>query len=111
MMKTAPFYNDTGNPVWIGGLMVPPGATRMVDASLLPAEPSAPDTPETPPDELAELLKGNVDSVVSRLPELTLTQIERLGELEQAGQQRKGILGAIAERLLSEASQKEGGGL
>ena len=40
-----------------------------------------------------------------------LAAIEHLGGLEQTGQQRKGILGAIAERLLAEASKNEGGGL
>ena len=57
------------------------------------------------------MLKGNVAEVVAKLPELSLDDIERLGDLEQTGQQRKGILGAIAERLLAEASKNEGGGL
>lgn len=52
-------------------------------------------------------LKSNVAEVLAKLPELDLAAIEHLGGLEQTGQQRKGILGAIAERLLAEASKNE----
>ena len=111
-MNKTPYFNDTPNFIFVGGVMVPPYSTREVDENLLPREAAAEaEAPETEPDELAELLKGNVSEVVAKLPELSLDDIERLGDLEQTGQQRKGILGAIAERLLAEASKNEGGGL
>lgn len=110
-MKKIPFYNEKINAVWVGMVMVPPSSTRMVDAALLPPQPQVADEPESEPDALADLLKGTAAEVVASLPTLSLAETEHLGELEQIGQQRKGILSAIAERLLSEASKKEGGGL
>ena len=111
-MNKTPYFNDTPNFIFLGGVMVPPYSTREVDENLLPREAAAEaEAPETEPDELAELLKGNVAEVLAKLPELDLAAIEHLGGLEQTGQQRKGILGAIAERLLAEASKNEGGGL
>ena len=96
-MKAIPYYNDSENAVWIGGQMIPPGCCRMVDASLLPSDP-VPAELEQENDPLAELLIGTVDAVLAKLPELSTEEVERLGELEQVGQQRKGILGPIAER-------------
>ena len=58
-----------------------------------------------------ELLKGNVAQVVDAIPGLSIEDLTRLGDLEQTGGQRKGVLGAIAARLLDESSQQQEGGL
>jgi hypothetical protein len=44
-----------------------------------------------------------VKSVTGALPDLSAEQVEKLGELEQVGQNRKGVLSAIAEILLKKA--------
>lgn len=81
-MQKIPYYNSKDHAVFMGGVMVPAGETRLVDAALLPqAEPET--VTEKQPDALAELLKGNVADVLAKLPELNLEDIERLGELEQ----------------------------
>ena len=49
--------------------------------------------------------------VVSLLILMVLLLFQLTAARRRLGQQRKGILGAIAERLLAEASKNEGGGL
>lgn len=111
-MKKIPFYNDADHMVFMGGVMVPPGETRLVDESLLqPASaPAAEDddgTTDHIQDKLVELLKNKQDDVLKALPDLSLEEVELLGDLEQAGQARKGILGAVAERLLASAAEQQ----
>lgn len=109
-MKQIPYFNDTTHTVFVGGVMVPAGESRLVDARLLPQHEVHEPAPEQA-DPLAELLKGTVAEVVAKLPELEHDDLERLGELEQLGQARKGILGPIAETLLATASKANGGSL
>ena len=45
--------------------------------------------------------------MLKALPDLNLAETEALGELEQVGQARKGILGAVAERLLASAAEQQ----
>lgn len=108
-MKKIPYHNTQNHAVFIGGVMVPSGETRLVDGSLLPPVPHQ--HPETvAADPLAELLKGKVDEITAQLEHLSLDELERLGDMEQTGQQRKGVLGAVAERLLAlSAEQQEQG--
>lgn len=129
-----PYYNSEDRLVVIGGVMVPPGETRLVDECLVPATDSEPDNggagqqgsepgnggtgqQGSEPDnggavvvdreKLAELLTRKQDDVLKELPGLSLQEIEVLGGLEQEGQARKGILGAVAERLLESAARTE----
>ena len=109
-MKKIPYFNDADHVVFMGGVMVPPGETRLVDEALIVAAPAADndvgnDVGEA--DKLKELLKGKQDDVLKALPGLSLAEVEALGELEQVGQARKGILGAVAERLLESAAGSE----
>lgn len=102
-----PVSNNTAMPIYVGAAMIPPGETRHFDEQDVPhhlrpapveAAPVA-----APADPLAELLKGNVAAVVAALADLPDADVERLGELEQAGQARKGVLSAVAEELLVRA--------
>jgi hypothetical protein len=100
--------NDTKMGFYVGSNLVPPGETRDFPESMVPhhLRPTPPDLPlsgEEKGDPLGEMLKGNVGSVVALLPGMTAADIEKLGELEQAGQARKGVLSAIAEIQLSRA--------
>ena len=102
-----PVSNNSAMPIYVGAAMVPPGETRHFDEQdvphhLRPAPVEAAKV-EAPADPLAELLKGNVAAVVAALPDLADADVERLGELEQAGQARKGVLSAVAEALLVRA--------
>ena len=110
-MKQLPYYNDQPHAIFVGAVMIPPGHTRLVDAALLPQPEAEPAPPSQPADPLVELLKGNVAQVVDAIPGLSIEDLTRLGDLEQTGGQRKGVLGAIAARLLDESSQQQEGGL
>ena len=92
--------------------MIPVGDTRLVDARLL-SEPimAAVSMPEGTAIDLEALLQGTVAEVVLVLPDLSREEVEQLGELEQMGQARRGILGPVADRLLSSANADIGGNL
>lgn len=45
--------------------------------------------------DLETLLQGTVAEVMLVLPDLSREEVEQLGELEQMGQARRGILGAL----------------
>ena len=112
-MISKPYFNDTNHVVFLGGVMIPVGDTRLVDARLLP-EPvmAAVSTPEgAAAIDLEALLQGTVAEVMLVLPDLSREEVEQLGELEQMGQARRGILGPVADRLLSSANADIGGNL
>lgn len=114
MTPKIPVHNPGAMPMYVAGLMIPPGETRHFDADLVPLHlrPAAPapvaDEPQY--DPLAELLEGNVKAVVTALPDLDDEDLARLGELEQArgDAARKGVLSAIAEETLTRADVKTG---
>ena len=102
-----PVTNNTAMPIYVGSAMIPAGETRHFEEHEVPhhLRPKAEAVPVEQPveDPLGEMLKGNVGSVVALLPAMTSADIEKLGELEQAGLARKGVLSAIAEIQLSRA--------
>ncbi|UOO76050.1 hypothetical protein LVJ85_08310 [Neisseria sp. Dent CA1/247] len=131
-----PYFNSEDHIIFIGGVMVPPNETRLVEESFIPSASTADSEPAqngevrqqgsepaqngevrqqgSEPDnggavvidreKLSELLKQKQDDVLKVLPDLSFEEIEVLGGLEQEGQARKGILGAVAERLLEHAA-------
>lgn len=112
MPTLVPYTNEGDTFITIGLTTIPPGQTREVDQTLLPdyqaptiGEVSAELDPHLP---LRELLDGNVDTVLTALPDMPTDEIEILGELEQQGKARKTILGAIAELLLNRAGGQGG---
>ncbi|HQS59974.1 MAG: hypothetical protein B7Y56_03455 [Gallionellales bacterium 35-53-114] len=110
MEKRIPVTNNGAMMLYVGANMVPPGETRDFPESQVPhhLRPAPVEVKEeTPADPLASLLDGNVPSVVAALPELSVEQLEKLGEMEQAGGKRKGVLNALAEALLTRAANKD----
>lgn len=110
-MEFVTFTNTNSYTVFIGNILVPAGETRLVDKRLISLKKDVEKTCSNSIDPLQELLKKPVAAVLDALPELTHEEISRLGELEQAGHARKGILGVIAELLLKTSSDSLGGGL
>ncbi|WP_374349624.1 hypothetical protein [Chitinimonas sp.] len=107
-MKFLPYSNDTDTVVYIGNVTIPPGQTREVEATLHPdfLAPAAEQQEAPDADPLAELLDHKVADVQAALAGLSVAELERLGELEQAAPQpRKGVLGAIAEAILAAGSK------
>lgn len=112
MTEKIPVSNTTAMPIYVAGLMIPPGETRHFDAAQVPAEyrPVLPPVvAAAPPDPLDDLLGHSVKDVVARLPELSDTDLERLGDLEQAkgDDARKTLLGAIAEAMLERSAARQ----
>lgn len=106
-MNKIPVTNNGTSAISVGTSIVLPGETRHfeeheVPHHLRPKQEAAPVA--APVDPLAELLKGNVASVVAALNGMLFADIERLGELEQLGAARKGVLSAIAEIQLTQAN-------
>jgi hypothetical protein len=102
-----PVENKTKMPIYVGSYMIAPGETRHFDEEDVPEHlrpaADAPVEVAAPTDPLAELLDGNVATVIAALTDLSLEDIERIGDLEQAGLARKGVLSAVAEELLARA--------
>ena len=110
-MERIPVENKTAMPIYVAGCMIPAGETRHFSKDQVPQQfwPAAV-APVAPPqeDRIAALLEHNVGTVVAALPALSKEEIERLGELEQTGQARKGVLSVVAEVLLKSAAAPEG---
>lgn len=111
-MKKIPVHNKTAMPIYVGAAMVLPGETRHFDEHevprhLRPKEDAPAKEQAAPADPLAEMLKGTVKEVVAALAGMPLSDIEKLGDLEQAGQERKGVLSAIADIQLNHAANAD----
>lgn len=108
MERRIPVTNNTQMPIYVGSNMIPAGETRDLPESQVPAHhrprEEPPEPPAAPDDPYTTLLEHNVGTVVAALPAMSVEEIEKLGELEQLGQARKGVLSAIAEALLKRAS-------
>lgn len=110
-MNKIPVHNPSMMPMYVGSTMILPGETRHFDEQDVPhhLRPQKEEQAAAPviDDPFAELLKGTVKDVVVALAGMTTADIEQLGELEQQGQQRKGILSAIAELLMNRAANAD----
>lgn len=107
-----PVHNNTAMPIYVGAAMIPPGETRHFDEHDVPhhlrtVEQAKETVSQTNADPLAELLKGTIKDITAKLPGIPTEEIEKLGDLEQLGQARKGLLSAIAETLLERAAQAD----
>lgn len=101
-------YTNTGkNPVYIGGVMIPPDDTREVDASLVPGfKPDAAASGAAEPTYIVDvLMQKPASEIMAAIPTLAIEDLEKLGEAEQTGPARKEVLAAIAEHLLSHANK------
>lgn len=107
-MKTEHYTNETKNFMHIGGVTIPPGETREVDATLLPGH--APDdgmAPDVPLDPLAQLMAGSVAVITAALPTLSDADLAHVTELEEAGVARKSMLAALSAENLARAAAKQ----
>jgi hypothetical protein len=106
-----PVTNNGKTTMYVGSSIIPPGETRHFDENEVPPNlrPEREAAPQemAPADPLAELLTGTVADIAAALPTLALADIERLGEMEQTGQSRKGVLTAVAETLLKRADKSD----
>ena len=108
-MALVNYTNDGKTPVHIDGKTIMPGESREVDETHVPgygvnAGSPPDDDPENP---LAEVLKGNVKSVLAALADLTVEQLSELENLEtDSVSPRTTVLEGIDKRRL-ELAQKE----
>jgi hypothetical protein len=97
-MEKKPFHNALAVVAYIGGVMIPAGATRLVDAQFVPDAPA--EAGPAPADPILELLDNNVGHVVEALPGLSDEDLDKVEAAENAGKTRKGVLeGIAADRL------------
>ena len=110
-MEQVPIENKGNSPIFVGGVMIPPGETRHFADDLLPPEfrSSAPVVKDELTDPFAEILDGNVAEVTGALDLLNREWLVRLEAMEMAGKNRKGVLAAIAEEMLRRANNEAGG--
>jgi len=108
-MKKA-YSNNTKNTVYIGGLGIPPGETRMVEAQFVDQpEPEEEDMPD--PDPVRELLALKVGEIESVLDdEDTIIELDileaALATEESRSKPRSGAVAALNEAILAAASGK-----
>ena len=99
--------NTTASPIWVCGVMIPPGEGREVEVpDDAPAAP-APEPEVDPDDALRELLGGTVAQVKAALPGLGEETLKRLQALElAAAAPRKGVAEALGDALIAIADEK-----
>lgn len=104
-MNRTHYHNTAAHPIYVGGVMIPAGASREVDARLVPGAAAATEEPEgePPADPILALLDGNVAEVKAALPGLSDEDLDRLEAAEDNGKTRKGVLEAVAEERLARA--------
>ena len=105
-MNRTHYHNTAAHPVYIGGVMIPAGSTREVDARLVPATAApaaAPSEDEKPADPILALLDGTVAEVKAALPDLSEEDLAKLEAAEEGGKTRKGVLEAVAEVRIARA--------
>ncbi len=108
-MSTVHHTNETKNFMHVGGVTIPPGETREVDAALLPG--GVQDdvlVPDNQLDPLEQLMTGSVAAITAALPSLSDEDLARATELEEAGVARKSMLAALSAENLVRAAAKQG---
>lgn len=101
--------NTGDSAMFVGGKMILPGATDMVD---VPDDAQSDQVEEGGPEivneqagvALAELLELKVGDIVPELPGLSDDQLAQLADLEAAGKNRKGVLAEVTVERLKRAS-------
>lgn len=110
-MKEAPFTNpaDSGKTEFIGGKMIRPGETRMVDAALVNAGPApAASGEQAPPPEhnMKSLQADSIKAITPQLPQLSDEQLADLLTLERAQDKpRRGVTEAVEEEQLKRQAE------
>lgn len=107
-----PVENNSQMPIYVAGVMIPPGETRHFEEDQLPPEyrsSASPPVEEQPVDPLVTILAMNVADVVNGLPALSDEELDRLETLEAEGKARKGVIAAVTADRLRRAEAKVNG--
>lgn len=107
-----PIENNGLMPLYVAGVMIPPGETRHFDDDQLPPEfrqaaPAA--SADVPLDPLMEIVAMKVDEIAKGLADLSGDELDRLEMLEAEGKNRKGVIAAVVEERLRRADSQAGG--
>lgn len=108
-----PIENKGQMPLYVAGVMIPPGEIRHFEDDQLPPEYRAPAdaiSEAVPLDPLLDILKMKVADVAAGLAALSDEELDRLEMLESEGQNRKGVITAVVEERLRRAEMKAGQG-
>jgi len=109
-MNKIPVTNTSDANMHIGGSVLRPGETQLVEPHLVPpgmGEVSTQANDEPPVDHVLELQKSKVDIVIAELTALSLDDLHALEALEaSASKPRKGVLEAITAEHLRRASEE-----
>ena len=106
-----PIENKGAMPIYVGGMMIPPGETRHFAEEDLPPEyrrSAAPPVADVE-DPIDALLQGKVSEVIDGLSVLSDDFLARLEAREADGKARKGVLEAIVAERLVRAENAAGG--
>ena len=86
------YTNTTKATVFVGGKMIAPGVTRLVDVMVATAAAA-------PVISYAEILANKVGDLPDLLLELNLEQLEEAKRMEESSANRKGAITAIEEAI------------
>ena len=109
-------HNPTAAVMFAGGVMIPPGEGRDIDATFLPPEGGeeapASDTPPPDPDaNLRDLLAHPLKDLVPQLEGLSTETLDRMAALEaEHAKPRNTLLSAISVLKLERAKLAAEGG-
>lgn len=98
--------NKTMMPLFVAGVMIPPGETRHFEDDQIPPEHREPETaaaPEPEADLMAELAAKNAATVIAALEGLSSEDLARLQLIEADGKARKTVMEGIAAEGLKRA--------
>jgi hypothetical protein len=105
-MSRIPYTNTLSVAVYIGGVCVPAGGTRTVDAALL-APVAAPDAPPSE-DPLLALAGGSVKEIIAAIPGVSDDDLAGLIELERAASKpRKTLIEMLELAKLERLDQRD----
>ncbi len=108
MKNRVAYTNPHKHPEYIGGVMIPAGETREIDATHHPDyRPPESGTAEAPQHIVDVLLAGEAANLLAHIPALGAEDLQLLSDREQEGARRKDVLSAIAVQLLTLASEQQ----
>jgi hypothetical protein len=109
-MNKIPVTNDTSHNLHVGGSVLRPGETQLVEPHLVPpgmGHTSAPADTAPPLNHVQELQKAKSAIVIAELTALSIDDLHQLEVLETSSTKpRKGVLEAITAEHLRRASEE-----
>lgn len=97
------FTNTTNSPIYVGGVMVPPGEMVMVEVA---GEPTAAEVEHKPTlaEQVALLLESSVAELVKSLDSLNDDTLEMMAALESGAEKpRSTLLAALSDEKIKRA--------